>query len=380
MSNTVEQFRGSTAVRSERVMASESPAPAKAVSGRLVSLDAFRGFIMLMLVSHGFGFYALTHHPQFSWLANQFEHAEWEGLTFWDLIQPAFMFMVGVAMPFSFARRISQGDSVWLLFRHVVWRSITLVLLSQVLMSVSDNQLSFQLINVLCQIALTYFFCFLIMQLPFRLQIIAAVLVLTVHWTIFVLFPGSEGAFSKVDNVGARIDFAILGRNYRDYYVTVNFISSIVTTLFGVWTGQFLMKRRSHTTNLKVISAAAFSCFLLGFVLKPSNPMIKHLWTESFTFISAGWVLLMLLAFYWLVEAREYQKPVFPLVVLGMNSIFIYSFSFLLRGGIDRGVALFTGGFASAGLFAPVLQAITVLLVMWYVCYWLYQRKIFFRL
>jgi predicted acyltransferase len=93
------------------------------------------------------GFYALAQHPQFSWLADQFEHASWEGLTFWDLIQPAFMFMVGVAMPFSFARRTSERDSHWRRLRHVVRRSLMLILLSQILISVSDNRLSFQMIN-----------------------------------------------------------------------------------------------------------------------------------------------------------------------------------------------------------------------------------------
>jgi predicted acyltransferase len=116
MSSSLEQLRGSAVAPSESVIASVPPVPAKTTPGRLVSLDAFRGFIMLMLVSHGFGLYALVNHPQFSWLSNQFEHAKWEGLTFWDLIQPAFMFMVGVAMPFSLARRISQGDSVILYF------------------------------------------------------------------------------------------------------------------------------------------------------------------------------------------------------------------------------------------------------------------------
>jgi predicted acyltransferase len=116
------------------------------------------------------------------------------------------------------------------------------------------------------------------------------------------------------------------GRNYQDYYVTINFVSSIGTTLFGVWTGIFLMKRRPHATNMKIISGAGFACFVLGFALRPFNPNIKHLWTESFTFLSTGWVLLMLLAFYWLLEVRKYQRLAFPLVVLGVNSIFIYSF------------------------------------------------------
>src|SRR4051794_37111090 len=99
----------------------ETPAPA-----RLLSLDAYRGFIMLLLVSEGFGFAALKSHPQWAWLAAQVDHAPWEGCTFWDLIQPAFTFMVGVAMPFALARRTAQGANTLALFRHVLWRAFLL--------------------------------------------------------------------------------------------------------------------------------------------------------------------------------------------------------------------------------------------------------------
>src|SRR5690349_24504856 len=97
--------------------------PQKTVSARLISLDAYRGFIMLMLVSEGFGFGTLKGHPSWAWLAAQADHAAWEGCTFWDLIQPAFTFMVGVAMPFALARRAAQGASTAGLFRHVAWRA-----------------------------------------------------------------------------------------------------------------------------------------------------------------------------------------------------------------------------------------------------------------
>src|SRR5689334_6893602 len=93
--------------------------PRETAGGRLVSLDAYRGFIMLLLVSEGFGFGALKSHPGWTWLAAQFDHAAWEGCTFWDLIQPAFTFMVGVAMPFALGRRQAQGASDRSLFKHV---------------------------------------------------------------------------------------------------------------------------------------------------------------------------------------------------------------------------------------------------------------------
>src|SRR6476659_10087415 len=127
--------------------AATSPAIAPA---RLASLDAYRGFIMLLLISHGFGFEVLKNYPGWAWLARQVDHAAWEGCTFWDLIQPAFTFMVGVAMPFAFARRSSRD-----LFRHVAWRAFLLIALSNIFSNWGSTKprLVFQLINVLCQIA-----------------------------------------------------------------------------------------------------------------------------------------------------------------------------------------------------------------------------------
>jgi len=95
----------------EIITAQPANPPAKAAKpdSRLVSLDAYRGFIMLMLASTGFGLSVLANHPGWGWLAYQVDHSEWEGCTFWDLIQPAFTFMVGVAMPFAFAKRLANG-------------------------------------------------------------------------------------------------------------------------------------------------------------------------------------------------------------------------------------------------------------------------------
>ncbi len=353
--------------------------PRKPPAGRLISLDAYRGFIMLVLAANGFGWRHLKDHPTFSGIARQFEHVSWTGMAFWDLIQPAFMFMVGVAMPYALARRLEEGGRRGEIFRHVLWRSAMLIVLSQVLMSISANRLHFQLINVLSQIAFTYLLSFLIMQLRFKTQVAAVLGLLAGHWTLFALLPGSEGAFSKTDNIGALIDRA-LGLRYGGYYVTINFLSSTVTTLFGVWTGQLLIRNDAHAHRVKVLAGGAAACFLLGWALTPFNPMVKRLWTASFTLFSTGWVLLMLLFFYWLVEIREHRRAVFPLVVVGMNSIFIYSISIVLTGWLDRAVGVFTGRFRFVGDLAPVAQATAVVLVMWYLCYWLYQRRIFFKI
>ena len=378
MTPVLTEQQAPAAIKIAATRQNEAQAP-KVAGDRYVSLDVYRGFIMLMLVSHAFGLNALRDQPGWHWLAAQFEHVEWEGLVFWDLIQPAFMFMVGMAMPFAFANRSAKGESVGQIFRHVAWRALMLIVLSQVLINVSGGKLQFQLINVLSQIAFTYFFTFLILRLPSRHQVVAALVLLAGHWALFTLFPGPEGAFSKTGNIGARIDQALLGYNYSGFYVTINFITSIVTTLLGAWTALFLMRKKPHTTNLNVILLSSAVCFASGLTLSLLNPMVKRLWTSSFTFYSAGWVFLMLAAFYSLVEIWGWRKPVFPLLVLGMNSIFVYSVSMVLYGWLDRAIAVFTGRFAFAGVLSPILQATAVLLAMWYLCYWLYQRKIFLR-
>ncbi len=361
--------------------AAAEPKPEKKTGTRLVSLDAYRGFIMLLLVSDGFGFGMLQAHPGWAWLARQVDHAAWEGCTFWDLIQPAFTFMVGMAMPFALARRMSQGATNWDLFRHVAWRSLVLIVLSNIYSNFNSGRRPvLQLINVLCQIAFGYLICFLITRLRFPYQIAAAVAMLAGYWALFVLFPGPDGAFSKTANIGAVIDLKLLGYNYSGYYTTINFVGNAVTILFGCWAGMLIRSERSHGDKLKVLAACAMAGWALGLAWEPFNPMVKRLWTASFTFFSAGWVILMLMAFYWLVEVKQVKKWTFPFVVMGMNSIFIYSFAQVLHGWLQRGLKNFTGNFWFLGDFGNIPENILVLAVMWYMCYWLYQRKIFFKI
>ena len=360
----------------------EQPPAAIAAPQRYLALDAYRGFIMFILVSGGFGLAALARHqPAFSWIAGEFDHRPWEWIAFWDLIQPAFMFMVGVAMPFALAARVARGAGSRDLFRHVSARSLRLILMSQVLMSISAGRLHFQLINVLAQIGLTYFLCYLIMQLEFRWQAAIAAGLLIGHWAVFVAFPGTEGPFlSKTTNIGAVIDTYLFGHINPGYWANLNFVTSTATTLFGVWTGRLLQSPRSNGYKLQVMGIAALACLAVGFAIHPWNPIIKRICTTSFTIYSTGWVLLMLMAFFWIVEVKGYTRWTFPLLVIGANSIFIYSVDEVLHSWLDRAVGVFTYRFAFLGDFAPVAQACTVLLVMWYLCYWLYRRRIFFKL
>lgn len=357
-----------------------APAPlAPPATERYVALDAFRGFIMFLLASEGFGFGALQHDPTYGRIASWFDHVDWTGAVFWDLIQPSFMFMVGVAMPFALARRTELGATPGQNFKHVAARALRLLLLSQFLIIAADQQMRFQLINVLSQIAFTYFLTYLILRMKFRWQAVTAAALLILHAALFYLFPAPGGAFAKTGNIGQVIDKALLGYNYEGYYVTINFISSTVTTLFGAWTGMLLRTQKPRAEKLKILAIAMLAAFVSGLALSPVVPIVKRLWTASWTLYSTGWVLLMMIAFVLLIDVAGWRKPAFPLLVVGMNSIFIYSAGFLVKGSINRWIEAFSGGFKFVGTLAPVAQNCAVMLVLWYFCYWLYKHRIFIK-
>lgn len=378
MSTTTYPTTNSTA----ETHAAPQQEPQRKASGRLLSLDAYRGFIMLLLVSEGFGLGVLSNYSGWQWLASQVEHASWEGCTFWDLIQPAFTFMVGVAMPFAFASRISKGATNSELFRHVAWRAFVLIALSNIYSNWGrTDPLKLQFINVLCQIAFGYLLCFLITRLRFRTQVAVALGILIGYWALFVAFPGPNGPWSQEGNIGALIDLKILGYNYSGFYTTINFIGNAITILFGCWAGALLLTKKSHGEKLRILLGCAVAGFVIGLALEPFNPMVKRLWTVSFTFFSAGWVILMLAAFYWIIEVKQVKRWTFPFLVLGVNSLFIYSLGQIgIKSWLNRGLSSFTGNFSIFGDLGIILQHALVLFGLWYVCYWLYQRKIMIKI
>ncbi len=340
---------------------------------RSLALDAFRGFVMVVLIADGFGLHELAKYPAYAWLANQCVHADWEGATFFDLIMPAFLFIAGAAMPFALARRKDR-------LRHVAIRSLKLLVLSQLLVAIMGRKFHFQMVNVLAQLAVTYFATYLLLQLGIRAQVLGALLLLAGHGALFHLFPGHDGAFSRTDNVGAVIDRWWLGRSYPGYYTTINFISAIPSTLFGAWAGLLVMTERSRGRKVGILACAALVAFALAIGLSPWVPIVKRLWTPSFALYSTGWVLVMFTAFVALFDDRASHKLAFPLVVIGMNPILVYSISLLLQGAIDRALAVVTHRFEWLGPPAPIVQGLAVLMIIWLLCLWLYRRKIFLRL
>jgi len=359
----------------------EGMSPKAGPPERYLALDAARGFVMVVLCTGGLGLGLLDGSPTLQRVAAQFRHLRWDGFVPWELIMPAFMFMVGTSLPFALARRREQGQTCSQMFRHAGCRVLALIVLGQVLWSLYAGRYHFDPIETLTQLGLSYWVAFLVLQLEFRWQIVAAAFLTALNWALFVIFPGPGGSFSPTANVGLRIDRAVFGLDHTYDWSSINFIGSTVTVLFGAWTGSLLKdKTKLPSDKVKILTAAVVTSFVLTFVLLPVNPIIHKCWTASFTVCHTGFVLLMILLFFWLFDVKRYHKLAYPFVVVGMNSIFIYLINQSLKSPwLDQSVGVFTQRFKFLGVLGPVAQAWAVFFVMWYICYWLYQRKIFFK-
>jgi len=177
---------------------------------RLYSLDAYRGLIMISLAFGGFGIYGtaknhLAQNPDsglWQTLLHNFHHVEWTGCGYWDLIQPSFMFMVGVSMAYSYSKRESMGHSWLRMFGHALWRSIVLILLGVFLSSNGKDQTNWAFMNVLAQIGLGYTFLFIFWKFPWKLQASAAAFILAGTWALYLFEPGT-GISQSVNPGGA---------------------------------------------------------------------------------------------------------------------------------------------------------------------------------
>jgi predicted acyltransferase len=401
--------------------------PAKTVvkpAERLTSLDAYRGFIMLAMASGGLalGNVAKEFPDSKAWqvLGEQFSHAEWKWGGFWDMIQPSFMFMVGVSMAYSYAGRQSRGQSYSRMLGHAVYRSIVLVLLGVFLTSNGSEGTNWVFPNVLCQIGLGYTFLFLLWNRPPAVQLLAAVLILVADWGLFYAYPAPPADFSAEDyaqlgvptdwphlagraahwdkntNVAAAADRVFLNWFPREApfefndggYTTLNFIPSLATMIFGLMAGGLMRGRLGAAGKLAWLIGAGLIALGVGYLLDIYDicPVVKRIWTPSWAIYSTGWTLLMLAAFYLVVDVAGFRRAAWPLVVVGMNSIAMYCMAQLLGGWIARtlqrhlGDGVFTLYGAIDSVYQPVVRLSLVLLVMWLVCVWLYRQRIFFKI
>src|SRR5262245_33225242 len=335
-------------------------APAAGTTARLISLDVLRGATMLFMASEILRIPQVARKFPDSAVAGVFastmDHREWVGCAPWDLIQPCFMFMVGVALPFSIARRTEKGETFGRQLAHSVYRALVLVALGIFLRSQARPQTYFTFEDVLTQIGLGYVVLFLLGWTKPRTQWIAAAVILLGYWLAFALYPlpsagfdtttvgvphdwphhlsGFAAHWDKNTNFASRADQWFLNLFPREKpfvyngggYLTLNFVPSLATMIFGLLTGELLRGSRAPQEKARMLALYGVAGIAAGALLHVLGvcPLVKRIWTPSWTIFSGGWAAVILASLYFVVDVKERRGWALPFLVVGMNSIAMY--------------------------------------------------------
>jgi predicted acyltransferase len=350
-----------------------------------------------------------------SFLCFSQSHVAWIGGSLHDLIQPGFSFLVGVALPFSLAARRAKGQDPGQMRAHAFKRAFILVVLGIFLRSLARPQTYFTFEDTLTQIGLGYGFLYLLGLRPRRDQWIAFALILVVFWAAFAFYPlppadfdwesvgvendwphlmsGFQGHWNKNENFSAAFDRWFLNLFPREEpfvyntggYQTLSFIPTLATMILGLLAGGILIGEKSARERLRWLVVAGIIGIASGWLLGAVGicPVVKRIWTPSFTLWSGGLCFLFLAGFHFVVDVRGRQRWAFPLVVLGMNSIAAYCADWLWPEFISEALVrhLGDGPFLIFGAaYEPLLLGATMLLALWLILYWMYRRRIFLRI
>jgi predicted acyltransferase len=365
----------------------ETQLPLKAE--RLVSLDALRGFNMLWIIGgerivRAAG-KALGAGPDNPFIA-QFEHVPWQGLHFYDIIWPLFMFMVGVSIPFSLAKRQGAGVTRRSLYTHTLIRAAILFVLGMI---AQGNLLWFDLsklhpcYSVLHGIAAGYLIATIVaMNCKPRGQAIFLGLSLLLYWALLMWIPVpgfGRGVLTPDGNAAIYIDRLVLGRfQFGENTWFLSYLGFAGSVLLGVLAGELLRSNWSPRAKVVGLLSAGAGLTALGLFWSLWFPIIKLIWTSSYVLVAGGISALLMGLFYLMVDVLGFRRWAFPFVVIGMNSIAVYVatsvFDFRAVGNV------FVGHLAQrAGLYGDLLTACAGFAVVWLILYWMYRTKSFVR-
>jgi predicted acyltransferase len=368
-----------------------APTGLSTVKERFLSLDFFRGLTMFLLIGESTLLYEHLRDERLAgtvlyFIGTQLDHHPWAGLRFWDLVQPFFMFIVGAALAFSVAKREARGESRREITKHVIIRSVTLLVLGWALYCIGPGRITFRFQNVLAQLGVTYPIAYFLMRKKPRAQIawsFAFILAAEVIYRTFWV-AGYDQPFVPDRNFGAWVDMLISGELSAGHWVSFNAIPTAAHTIWGVLAGQWLRRRDvapgQKTAWLAGLGAAGVAA---GFALTAVSPMIKRICTSSFVVASGGFCLLTLAVSYWLIDVKKWNNWAVFLNIVGMNSLFIYLFT---ESGGTKWVRslVFPFTMAFAGWFgelpAEIITSLAAWAVLWYMCYWLYKREILIKI
>jgi predicted acyltransferase len=370
----------------------------KPTGERLVSLDAFRGATMALMV--------LVNTPgDGRHVYGPLEHAEWNGWTPTDVVFPSFLWIVGVAITLSLGRRMEAGVSRVRLLAQAFRRAVILYVLGVLIYAWPGLNLSTQrLLGVLQRIAICYLVAVTIyLTTRVRGQLIWIGSLLAGYWLMMTLIPvpGYGAGHLDVDgNLAHYVDRVVLGaHNYHwtetwDPEGIVSTLPAVATTLLGIMAGHLLRLRRTLAERTTWLFLAGSLLLAAGLVCDIWLPINKKLWTSSYALFMAGLDFQIFAIFLWLVDGVGYKRVVKPLAILGMNAIAVYLASEFLDQALSA-VHWMAGGQAVTlrewlynSLFAPLaspanaslLFAIAYTLLMYLLAYGMYRRGWFLRI
>ena len=357
---------------------------------RLVSLDLFRGLTMFLLIAEAAHVYdaLLDLFPEGNSLHGiflQFTHHEWNGLRFWDLIQPFFMFIVGVAMPFSLNKRLALAENRNHVTKHILKRCFLLFLFGTGLHCIYSGKLVFELWNVLTQLSFTILVTYLLIDKGWKVQLGVSLGLLAMTELLYRLY-NPDLPFEHGTNFGNYTDQLLMGKINRGGWVAINCLPTAAHTIWGAICGNLLLSSKPAADKIRIFALAGIAGLLIGYGLDWAGltPIIKRISTTAFVFASGGWAVLALALSYWLVDIKNKRRGIFPFLIVGMNPIFIYLFAEILGRWLNNTLGIFTAGFlgwtgmGEHGL--GLLTALATLSAMWGLCYFLYRKGIFFRI
>ncbi len=362
-------------------------------NNRLLSLDFLRGFIMVLLALESTRLYEnlfeLTEGSVLNNFFLQFFHHPWNGLRFWDLIQPGFMFIAGTAMAFSLHRQ-NEAGALWKdQFTKTLKRSGWLFFWGVLDYAVRPQGLSFELWDVLTQLSFTTLVAFLIFRWSIKNQILTSLglLLLTEILYRFTNIPGFDQPFTNQHNFGNFMDMVLMNKINSGGWVAINCIPTAAHTIWGAVAGKLLLSSSDELKKVKQLLMAGVICLIIGYTMDITTltPIIKRIATSSFTFASGGWCLLALATCYWWIDIKNHRNHLSLFTIVGMNSIFIYLFFEIVAsrwfngyaGAISNGVMEIVH---APNLLMMIITPLFIFSLEWGLCYFLYRKKIFFKL
>lgn len=380
-------------------MTTDSPSPTHVTlqgsSGdRVLAIDALRGFDMFWLVGGGLMVRALPGGKAEGWvktLQGQFQHVTWAGFTFYDLIFPLFLFLIGCAIPFALSRRLARGERRSALYGHMAIRVVLMVVIG---MTINGNLLTFDpakfklSYSVLQMLAYGYAVAavlYLNFSLRTRLWWCGGSLVL--YWALetFVPVPGHQiGVYAPGVNFGDWFNQLVLGDLRGPWvlgWIVEGALAHSATAMLGVFAGEILQRPGSSTLKLRWFIWLGLAGLVAGWVWGLQYPIIKNRWTSSYVLFAGGWSFLLLALFYWLIDLRGWRRWSFPFVVIGSNSILAYIIAGHFLPAFKLASDRLLGGLAlHLAAFGPLLVAVGTAAGVWLFLFLLYRNKMFLRL